>query len=136
MKKPAPRAVRELLPGALPQIADRLVHFRIQRAWGAVMGHDVARRSRPDSFIGWTLRVVVDTSPWLHEMTLRAPDLAATLRERFPEVHALKFTLGSLETDPAAARASAPPRAVPLSTADHADIDAATAANADQVLAE
>src|SRR5687767_835684 len=105
MKTPAPRAVGELLLGALPQIADRMTHLRIQRSWAAVVGRDIARRSRPDSFIGGTLRVVVDNSPWLHEMTLRAPELAATLQKRFPEVHALKVTLGSLETDPAAARA-------------------------------
>jgi hypothetical protein len=135
MKTPAPRPVGELLPGALPQIADRMTHLRIRQAWGAVVGREVARRSLPDSFVGGTLRVVVDNSPWLHELTLRAPELATALRERFPEVHTLKFTLGSLEADPAAARASAP-RAVPLTADDYADIDAATAAIADQGLAE
>ena len=136
MKTPAPRAVGELLLGALPQIADRLTNLRIRQSWGAVVGREVARRSRPDSFTGGTLRVVVDNSPWLHELTLRAPELTASIRERFPEVDTLKLTLGSLEADQAAARASAPPRAVPLTADDHADIDAATAAIADQGLAE
>lgn len=136
MKTPAPRAVGELLLGALPQIADRLTTLRIRQSWGAVVGRDTARRARPDSLTGGTLRVVVDNSPWLHELTLRAPELTETLRARFPEVHALRFTLGSLETDPAEARASASPRAVPLTADDHADIDAATAAIADQGLAE
>jgi hypothetical protein len=134
MRKPAPRAVGELLLSALPQISDRLTHLRIRQAWGTIVGRDVARRSRPDSFAAGTLRVVADNSPWLHELTLRAGELAAKVRERFPEVHALRFTLGAVETDAIAAPATAP-RPVPLTPADHADIDAATAAIADEGVA-
>jgi hypothetical protein len=135
MKRPAPRAVGDLLLSALPQISDRLTHFRLRQAWGTIVGRDVARRSRPDSFVGGTLRVVVDNSPWLHEMTLREAELVTKVRDRFPEVRALRFTLGALETEPASALEAAP-RAVPLTAADHADIDAATAAITDESVAD
>src|SRR3954465_3987408 len=132
MKKPAPRAVGDLLLSALPQISDRLIHFRVRQGWAAIVGRDIARRSRPDSFVGGTLRVVVDNSPWLHEMTLRGAELTTKVRERFPEIQTLRFTLGTLETEPAAARDAAAPRAVTLTAADHADIAAATATITDE----
>jgi hypothetical protein len=135
MNKQAPRAVGDLLLGALPQVADRLLHLRIRQAWSALVGQDVARRSQPESFAGGTLRVVVDNSPWLHELTLREGELAAKIRARFPEVQAVRVTLGALETASAGVRHVAT-RAVPLSPADHAEIDAAAAAIADTSLAD
>ena len=135
MKKPAPRAVGELLLSALPQISDRLTHLRIRQSWGALVGRDLARRSRPDGLVGGTLRVVVDNSPWLHELTLREAELAAKVRARFPEVQALRFTLGALEADPTSARETRP-RPVPLTAADHADIDATTATITDEGVAD
>jgi len=135
MKTPAPRAVGELLASALPQISDRLLELRIRRMWRSIVGRDVARRARPDAWSGGTLRIVVDNSPWLHELTLRAGELTAKVRDRFPEVQALRFVLGALENDATNASAKLP-RAVPLSAADHADIDAAAAAISDSALAE
>jgi hypothetical protein len=135
MNKPAPRAVGELLLSALPQISDRLTTFRLRQSWGTLVGRDMARRSRPDTLTAGTLRVVVDNSPWLHELTLRESELATKIRARFPEVHALRFTLGALDAEPAPAQAAAP-RAVPLSPADHAEIDAATAAITDESVAD
>ena len=135
MRKPAPRAVGELLLNALPQISERLTHFRIRRAWASLVGADVARRSRPQSLAAGTLRVVVDNSPWLHELTLREADLKATIRAQFPEVHSLRFTVGALEAEPDAPR-EARPRPVSLTAADHADIEAATAAIADESVAD
>ena len=95
----------------------------------------MARRSRPDGVTGGTLRVVVDNSPWLHELTLREAELTAKVRERFPEIRALRFALGTLESEPAALRASAP-RAVPLTPSDHADIEAAAGAIRDESVAD
>lgn len=134
MKKPAPRAVGDLLLSALPQISDRLTHFRLRQAWAAIVGRDMARRSRPDAVTGGTLRVVVDNSPWLHELTLRDAELTAKVHARFPEIKALRFTLGTLETEPAPAPTPAP-RPVPLTAADHAEIDTATAAIRDEGVA-
>lgn len=135
MKSPAPRAVGDLVLSALPQISERLSTFRLRQSWAALVGRDAARRSRPDSVTAGTLRVVVDNSPWLHELTLREAELATKVRARFPEIRALRFTLGAVETEPAAARETAP-RPIPLTPADHAEIDAATAAITDERVAD
>jgi hypothetical protein len=135
VKTRAPRAVADVLPSALPQIADRLTHFRIRQSWATLVGPDVARRARPDALAAGTLRVVVDNSPWLLELTLREAEVLAKVRDRFPDVRALRFTVGALDDEPAAARA-AKRRAVPLTTNDYADIDAATAPIADPIVAD
>jgi len=135
MKKPAPRAVGDLLLSALPQISERLTHFRIRQSWAAIVGRDMARRARPDGVTAGILRIVVDNSPWLHELTLREAELATRVRARFPEIQGLRFALGALEAEPAAAHAAAP-RPVLLTAADHADIDAATAAITDESVAD
>ena len=135
MKKIAPRAVGDLLLGALPQISDRLLNLRIRQSWAGMVGRDIARRSQPESFAGGTLRVVVDNSPWLHELTLREAELATKIRARFPEVEAVRVTLGALEADATPER-ELTARAVPLTAADRADIDAAAAAIPDQNLAD
>src|ERR1051326_1195425 len=136
MKMPAPRAVGDLLLGALPQITDRLLEFRLRHAWASIVGRDAARRACPDGFSAGVLRVVVDNSPWLHELTLRSGELTAKVRERFPEVTALRFTLGAITAEAQDDIPSPAPRAVPLSPADHADIAVAAAAIADSSLAE
>jgi hypothetical protein len=135
MKTPAPRAVGDLLSTALPQISDRLVELRIRQTWVSIVGRDAARRARPDTVSGGTLRVIVDNSPWLHELTLRAGELTAKVHERFPDVQTLRFVLGALDEEGSIASEKLP-RAVPLTAADHADIDAAAAAIADSGLAE
>jgi len=135
MKTTAPRAVGDLLSSALPQITERLVDLQIRRRWSSIVGRDLARRAHPDGLTGGTLRIAVDNSPWLHELKLREAELTAKVRERFPEVTSLRLTVGTTAND-AAAEASAPPRATPLTPADRADIDAASAAIADPVLAE
>ena len=135
MKTPAPRAVGELLASALPQITERLLELRIHQLWPSIVGRDVARRARPHGLSAGTLRVVVDNSPWLSELTLRTAELTAKVRTRCPEVHALRFVLGVAEAA-APAAAEERPRPVALSAADHADIAAAAAAIADSEIAE
>ncbi len=45
--------------------------------------------------------MVVDNSPWLHELTLRAPEIVVTLAREFgpATVRSLKVTLGRLESE-------------------------------------
>jgi predicted nucleic acid-binding Zn ribbon protein len=107
MKPSAPRAVREILPNAIPQLADRLVELDIRRRWGSVVGAEVARRAAPRALSGDCLHVVVDNSPWLQELTLRAPDIVAALARCFGAgtVRSLAVTLGSLPSEPAPAAA-------------------------------
>lgn len=126
MSGPPPRALGDLLSTAVPQLGDRLVEIRLRRAWSSLVGADVARRSRPTTLAAGTLTVVVDNSPWLHEMTLRTDELRSRVADRFPQVRALRFTLGAL---PPVADAETTPRqkARSLTDAERAEIDDATA---------
>jgi predicted nucleic acid-binding Zn ribbon protein len=136
MKSRAPRPLGELLVSALPQLEDRLLVQRMRRAWSAAVGADLARRAQPQALVNGCLTIVVDNSPWLHELTLRAAELTARLHAQFPAVQTLRFSLGAAAADeaaaPPAARAAARPR---LTDDDTRAIDAAAAAIPDPALA-
>jgi hypothetical protein len=135
MKSGPPRAIGELLVSALPQLEDRLLVQRMRRAWSAVVGADVARRAQPQALVNGCLTIVVDNSPWLHELTLRAADLTEQLRARFPTVQTLRFSLGAAAVEEAAAETPSPSRRPRLSEDDTRAIDAAAAAISDPALA-
>jgi predicted nucleic acid-binding Zn ribbon protein len=135
MNRQVPRAVSDLLVGAVPQLADRLLELRIRKAWSSIVETDVARRTRPGALVGGCLEIIVDSSPWLCELTLRATDLQQQIAERFPDVRSLRFTLGAPSVagtgEPRATRAS---RAV--TAADIEEVEAAAASITDPALAE
>ena len=135
MKSGPPRAVGELLVSALPQLEDRLLVQRMQRSWSAVVGADIARRARPQALVGGCLTIVVDNSPWLHELTLRAADLTERLRAAFPAVQTLRFGLGAAAATEEAPPAPTVPRRPSLSDDDTRAIHAAAAAISDPALA-
>ncbi|MBI3630187.1 MAG: DUF721 domain-containing protein [Candidatus Rokubacteria bacterium] len=105
MRPSAPRAVGDILPLAVPQIADRLAELTIRRQWrslvGPILGSEAARRTQPAGLMGDRLHVVVDNSPWLQEVTLRAPEIVGALDRALGPgtVRTLKVTLGRIETD-------------------------------------
>lgn len=135
MRRGAPRAIGELLVNALPQLEDRLLVRKLRRAWVALVGADMAQRAQPQALVNGCLHVVVDNSPWLHELTLRGPDVAARLGAEFPAVRSIRFSLGTAPADeptPAARPAARPAR---LTDDDRRAIDAAAAAISDPALA-
>ncbi|PYM07903.1 MAG: hypothetical protein DMD82_04445 [Candidatus Rokuibacteriota bacterium] len=112
MRTSAPRAVGEILPAAVPQVADRLLEQAIRRGWRSLVGPEVARRTQPGTLSGGGLQVVVDNSPWCQEITLRSPEILTALAREFgpARVRSLKVTLGRLDADPRPAlREPAPP---------------------------
>jgi hypothetical protein len=136
MKGGTPRLVGELLVSAVPQLENRLIVERLRRAWPALVGTDVARRTQPEALVNGCLQVVVDNSPWLHEMTLRAPELVARLAADCPSIRSVRFTLGGApaEAPPPVARPAARPS--PLTADDRRAIDAAAAAISDPDVAD
>jgi len=118
---------------AMPQLQDRLLVQKLRAEWPALVGHEVARRTQPQALANGCLQVTVDNSPWLHEMTLRAPDVAARVGAQFPAVRSIRFSLGlpPAEEPPPAAR----PAPVTLVDDDRRAIDAAAAAISDRDLA-
>jgi hypothetical protein len=135
MKRGVPRAVGELLVNALPQLEDRLLVQRLRRTWAGLVGADVARRSRPLALVNGCLQVVVDNSPWLQELTLRAPDLTARLGAECPAVRSVRFSLGTPPVEEPTPAARPAPRPARLTDDDRRTIDAAAAAISDPVLA-
>jgi hypothetical protein len=136
MRVGAPRAVADLLVTAVPELRERLAEHRVRRAWTALVGVDMARRAQPKALVDGCLTVVVDNSPWLHELMLRTDELTARLHAEVPVIRSLRFTLGSLGP----AEPPAPPRrrgrsAAPLAAADRHAIEAATSAITDPTLA-
>src|SRR5207245_2581658 len=101
MNSRAPRAISELIVNALPELRERLVEEGIRRSWPAVVGAEGARRSRPQRLTNGLLEVAVDNSPWLHELTLRAPDLTTRLRAQFAAITSLRFVLTPVAQDAA-----------------------------------
>ena len=137
MRIGTPRAVADLLVNAVPSLGDRLREQQIRRAWAAIVGAEAARRTQPRALADGCLSVLVDNSPWLHELTLRAEELTGRVRGRFPEVRSLRFVLGTLEAtevSPPARRPTTP--AVPLDDAARAAIDEAASVIPDQTLAD
>ena len=128
------RAVRDLLVETMPQLGDRLVEERLRTSWASVVGPEIARRSEPRGLVDGCLGIVVDNSPWLHELTLRQAELTAQIRTAAPGVRSVRIKLGSPSNDPAPAE-SRPPRALPLTPSDLREIDDAASAIGDATLA-
>lgn len=97
MRNHTPRAVADLLVSAMPQLSDPLVEYRLRRSWDELVGPDIARRARPRSFADGCVTIVVDNSPWLQELTLRADALTTRLRARVEAVRSIRLVLGSLD---------------------------------------
>lgn len=135
MNSRPPRAVGELLVGALPQLEDRLLVERLRRSWTRLVGADAARRSRPQMLVNGCLHVLVDNSPWLSELTLIAPDLAARLGAEYPAVRSLRFSPGVAPAEERTPAARPAPRPARLTDDDRCAIDAAAAAISDPALA-
>jgi hypothetical protein len=134
MKTHAPRRIADLVTGALPQIADRLLESRIQTRWTELVGDEVARRTQPGRLEQGCLAVTVDNSPWLHELTLREGELAARLGEHVPQIRSLRFVVGVLARHAIPARASRP-RAERLTPAEMQEIDETVSVIGDEAVA-
>jgi hypothetical protein len=128
VKREGPRAVGDLLVNAVPELRERLVEVRLRGAWNALVGPEAARRARPHSVTNGCLHVVVDNSPWLHELTLRSGELTTRIAARFETIRTLRLTLGPLDgPSEAPAVPTVVPPARPLNPDDVREIDATVA---------
>jgi hypothetical protein len=127
-----PRAVRDLLPDAVPLLAGRLAQANVHQAWETAVGSEVARRARPGPLVEGCLTVIVDNSPWLHELRLRQPEVLAAIQLHCPSIRALRLAVGSLGPGEASAGASPPPA---LSEREQREIEEAAAGISDAALA-
>ena len=137
MKRSAPSAIGEILPRAVPGLADYLVEQDIKREWRRLVGPDVARRCQPGALAGECLQVIVDNSPWLQEMTLMTPEVLAKLSARFGNrVRSLRVTLGTVAGGKAREPRPHAARSERLASADRSVIDEMLAGVPDPSLAD
>ena len=87
-----PVRVGDLLPG-LPGLADRLAEARLVAAWPGIAGA-AASRSRAEGVDGGWLHVSVDTSGWLHRLTVEAPRLTEQCRALL-DIRGIRFRLAA-----------------------------------------
>ena len=85
-----PVRVGHLLPG-LPGLAERLAEARLVAAWPQIAGA-AAGRSRAESIEGGWLHVSVETSGWLHRLTVEAPRLTEQCRALL-DIRGIRFRL-------------------------------------------
>ncbi len=116
-------------------LESKLVEHRLMQAWPQIVGPQIAAHAAPTEVRANTLRVVVDSSTWLHELTLLKPILIEKLRRSSGGaiVHDVLFTIGE---PPSVSRPQPPPapRREPIRPADQALLDAALAPLDDPVL--
>jgi hypothetical protein len=103
---PEPVRIGTLL-GSLPGLNDRLAEARLVATWSTIAG-PAGARSRAEGVEQGVLRVAVDSSGWLHRLTLEEPRLVTRCRE-IAAIRAIRFRLAPLPNPAArAARNSSP----------------------------
>jgi hypothetical protein len=79
------------LLGTVPGLSDRLAEVRLVETWSTIAGAAGAR-SRAEGVEQGVLRVAVDSSGWLHRLTLEEPRLLTRCRE-IAAIRAIHFRL-------------------------------------------
>jgi Dna[CI] antecedent DciA-like protein len=92
---------------SLPGMSDRLAEARLVKTWSIIAG-PAGARSHAEGVEQGVLQVAVDSSGWLHRLTLEEPRLLTRCRE-IAAIRAIHFRLAP-PSDPAAraARSSSP----------------------------
>ncbi len=83
-------------------LAAKLEEHRIVAAWPEIAGPQIAAHAAATEIRAHTLRVAVDSSPWLHELSLLKPALLRKL-ERFAGrrvVNDVLFVIGEVPSRP------------------------------------
>lgn len=104
MPHPMSRVLEQILRSY--GLQERIHEYRVFREWPDAVGDQVARHARPARLQGKTLHVVVDSSPWMQELSLLKTDILDRLNARMGRklLMNLRFRVGDLP------ETAAPPR--------------------------
>jgi len=71
----------------------------IMKAWPEVAGKQAAQHSRPTGLKSKTLRVVVDSSSWLYELSTEKKEILKRFTKEFGEgkIEDIRFRIGEIE---------------------------------------
>lgn len=117
-------------------LSAKLDEHRLMAEWSQLVGAQIAAHTMPREVRGRTLWVVVDSSTWLHELTLLKPILLEKIAPRTgkADVRDVRFVIGEVPAlqDVPAAR----PSKTCLAPEAEAAVDHAVSALADEDLRE
>jgi hypothetical protein len=95
------------LPGLTERLAEHLAEARLLAAWPAIAGPGAAR-SRAEAVEHGILQVAVESSGWLHRLTLEEARLTARCRE-IAAIRGIRFRLAARAADGSACGPAMPP---------------------------
>jgi hypothetical protein len=133
------RATNTLIPSLFASfgLSAKLDEHRLISSWPQVVGPQIASHTAAKEVRAKTLWVVVDSSTWLHELTLLKPLLLEKLAPHAGKavVRDVRFVIGEIQPAQRGDQDSAS-AAHPLTAADEDDVDRTVSAITDQDLRE
>ena len=99
-KKSDASHVGDFLSKSLKKMASRadLELLELWECWTEAVGKEVAEHTRPKAFRGTLLHVTVDSSVWMHHLTLMKGEILRGINEKLGEevLSDLRFSIGAL----------------------------------------
>jgi hypothetical protein len=133
------RSTETLIPSLFASfgLTAKLDEHRLIAGWPRIVGPQIAAHATPHEVRGKTLWVAVDSSTWLHELTLLKPLLLAKIAPHLgkADVRDVRFVIGDVSA-PADAMVVRPPTTPLLAPEDEVAVDRVVSALADTDLRE
>lgn len=134
------RSTDSLIPALFASfgLSAKLDEHRLMAEWSQLVGPQIAAHTVPREVRGRTLWVVVDSSTWLHELTLLKPLLLAKIAPRAgkADVRDVRFVIGEVSAPKSASAPRPPSNSSCLAPEAEAAVDHAVSALADEDLRE
>ena len=134
------RPTHTLIPSLFASfgLTAKLDEHRLIAAWPRIVGPQIAAHATPRDVRGKTLWVAVDSSTWLHQLTLLKPLLLAKLVPHMGKaaIQDVRFVIGDVSVSVDARVAGPLPTTKPLPPEDEAAVDHAISALPDADLRE
>lgn len=133
------RSTDTLIPSLFASfgLTAKLDEHRLIADWPRIVGPQIAAHATPQDLRGKTLWIVVDSSTWLHELTLLKPLLLKKIAPHTgkADVRDVRFVIGEVSA-PEDVSAHRPPEVPRLAPEDAAAVDHAVSVLADADLRE
>jgi hypothetical protein len=134
------RSTDSLIPALFASfgLSAKLDEHRLMAEWSRLVGAQIAAHAMPREVRGRTLWVVVDSSTWLHELTLLKPLLLAKIAPRAgkADVRDVRFVIGEVSAPEGATAPRPPSKTSRLAPEAETAVDHAVSALADEDLRE
>ena len=111
---------------------------KLHRQWAKAVGASVAAHAQPESLKGGRLTLIVDSHPWMNQLSLLSPGIIEKVNEALgaEEVTELRFHAGKITVPGNTTRREGPPKRRKLTKEEQAEIEEALAPIKDEALRE